>query len=218
MQHGVSTHQMRTKREPPQVKATNDSIVETAERLFRQTGFQKTTVADIAHELQMSPANVYRFFASKFKINEAVCRRLFDEIEAAVEEIAKSPGPASETLRNLVLTVSRMNAHRFTSDRKLHELFEAAHNENWPIVGEHFDWMDKVFGQIIGRGMAAGEFRAGDAKLASVVFRSICLKFCNPRQMAEDLQPTVDQIVDFCLAALADKGRAGAYARKLAVA
>jgi len=32
---------------------------------FRQIGFQKTTVADIARELHMSPANVYRYFAAK---------------------------------------------------------------------------------------------------------------------------------------------------------
>ncbi len=35
-------------------------IVKTAERLFREIGFQKTTVADIARELRMSHANGYR--------------------------------------------------------------------------------------------------------------------------------------------------------------
>ena len=54
-------------------KDTRRLIIEAAERLFRQIGFQKTTVADIARELHMSPANVYRFFAAKSEINEAVC-------------------------------------------------------------------------------------------------------------------------------------------------
>ena len=40
-------------------------IEETAERLFRNMGYQKTAVADIARELGMSPANVYRFYPSK---------------------------------------------------------------------------------------------------------------------------------------------------------
>ena len=44
---------------------TRDRILEVAERLFRQIGYQKTTVGDIAKELRMSPANVYRFFESK---------------------------------------------------------------------------------------------------------------------------------------------------------
>jgi Bacterial regulatory proteins, tetR family len=39
-------------------------IVVTARRLYRQLGPRKTTVADIARELRMSPANIYRFFGS----------------------------------------------------------------------------------------------------------------------------------------------------------
>jgi len=66
---------------------THIIIVDAAERLFGQIGFQKTTVLDIAHNLRMSPANVYRFFASKTEIHEAVVRRLLNEIEVAVGEI-----------------------------------------------------------------------------------------------------------------------------------
>ena len=53
-------------------KDQRQQIIQTAERLFREIGFQKTTVADIARELRMSPANVYRFFGAKSEINEAV--------------------------------------------------------------------------------------------------------------------------------------------------
>jgi AcrR family transcriptional regulator len=58
---------------------TRSRIVATAERLFREIGYQKTTVADIAKSLKMSPANVYRFFDSKKAINEAVAERLMGE-------------------------------------------------------------------------------------------------------------------------------------------
>ncbi|MGO6907884.1 helix-turn-helix domain-containing protein, partial [Rhizobium ruizarguesonis] len=37
-------------------------ILDAAERLFRHYGYSKTTVADIARDLGMSPANIYRFF------------------------------------------------------------------------------------------------------------------------------------------------------------
>ena len=47
----------------PQIE-TRRKIVDTAERLFREIGYQKTTVADIAKALRMSSANVYRFFDS----------------------------------------------------------------------------------------------------------------------------------------------------------
>ena len=55
---------------------TRCRILATAERFFREIGYQKTTVSDIAKTLRMSPANVYRFFESKKAINEAVVERV----------------------------------------------------------------------------------------------------------------------------------------------
>ena len=92
---------MRTERESKE-KDTHKLIVEVAERLFRQIGFQKTTVADIARELHMSPANVYRFFAAKSEINEAVCMDLHGKIEAEAEKIAASRSTATQRICNLI--------------------------------------------------------------------------------------------------------------------
>ena len=60
---------------------TRERILEVAERLFREIGYQKTTVADIAKVLRMSPANVYRFFNSKKAIHEGVARVLMGQVE-----------------------------------------------------------------------------------------------------------------------------------------
>jgi len=66
-----------------------------AERLFRQIGYQKTTVADIAKELRMSPANVYRFFDSKKSIHEGVARGLM----GARSNRPRRPSPSSAVRR-----------------------------------------------------------------------------------------------------------------------
>ena len=58
-------------------------ILAAAERLFREIGYLKTTVADIARTLKMSPANVYRFFPSKDAIRQGVAQRLMSEVEEA---------------------------------------------------------------------------------------------------------------------------------------
>src|SRR4029434_2608032 len=89
---------------------TREKILVVAERLFRQIGYQKTTVADIAKELKMSPANVYRFFDSKKAIHEGVARRLMGEVEDAAHAIVIRPGPAAGRLRELLTTVHRMNS------------------------------------------------------------------------------------------------------------
>lgn len=185
-----------------QKQDTSSQIVDVAMCLFRQVGFQKTTVADIARELQMSPANVYRFFTAKSEITDAVAGRLLCEIESAIREASIVQGSARENLRNVVATIDRLNSQRFYTDRKLHNLLETAYNENWTIVRKHTETVEALLTQIILQGIAAAEFERGDPHLLAVLVRSSCLRFCHPRVMAEraeEPEPTVDQTIDFCL-------------------
>src|SRR6201985_3569371 len=92
---------------------TRERILVVAERLFRQLGYQKTTVGDIAKELRMSPANVYRFFDSKKAIHEGVARRLMGEVEHAAEAIANKPGSAIDRMRDLLTTLHRIHSQRY---------------------------------------------------------------------------------------------------------
>ena len=112
---------------------TRERILVVAERLFRQIGYQKTTVADIAKELRMSPANVYRFFDSKKSIHEGVARGLMGEVEVEAQRIADRPGPAAPRLRELMKTVHRMNSERYVGDSKLHEMVAIAMEEDWDV-------------------------------------------------------------------------------------
>jgi AcrR family transcriptional regulator len=143
------------------------NVVEVAERLFRQIGFQKTRVAEIARELHMSPVNVYRYFATKSEINEAVCLDILGRIEVEAEKIAASRGTAAQRMRNLIGSVEKTHSKLYTSDRKLHELIAAAITENWTIMRKHNQRMAGILEQIIASGMAAGEFHPGDAALAA---------------------------------------------------
>jgi AcrR family transcriptional regulator len=186
-------------------KDTRKRIVKVAERLFREIGFQKTTVADIARELHMSPANVYRFFTAKSDINEAVCIDLFSMLEAEAEKIAVSRGTAAQKIRNLFGSVEKTRHKLFMFDRKLHDLIEAAATENWAIVRQHTERMAAILEQIIASGMASDEFPAGDAALASRLVNTACIRFCHPRLIVEyeqEPEPTLDQMIGFCLAAI----------------
>src|SRR6201996_6553547 len=95
---------------------TRERILVVAERLFRQLGYQKTTVGDIAKELRMSPADVYRFFESKTAIHEGGARGLMGEVEVAAQEAAAKPRPAAAKLRELMTTIHRMTSERYVGD------------------------------------------------------------------------------------------------------
>ena len=110
----------------PQVKSNPDDtrarIMETAEALFRRLGFAKTAVADIAAELKMSPANVYRFFASKNAIVEAICRRCLSQVEEKASAAARAKGPAGQRIERLVLEILAYHKENLLIEHRVNEM------------------------------------------------------------------------------------------------
>ena len=191
---------------------TRERILEVAERLFREIGYQKTTVADIAKVLRMSPANVYRFFDSKKAIHEGVARALMGEVEDAAQTIATGPGPAASRLRELVTSIHRMNRERYVGDSKLHEMVEIAMEESWEVCVAHMQRLTETIGSVIAEGAASGEFDAPDVPLAAMCTCTAMMRFFHPQMIAQGANkpgPSLDQMVDFVLTGLASRGKAG---------
>jgi AcrR family transcriptional regulator len=189
---------------------TRERILEVAERLFREIGYQKTTVADIAKMLRMSPANVYRFFDSKKAIHEGVARSLMGEVEIEAQRIADTPGPAAPRLRELLTTVHRMNCERYIGDAKLHEMVAVAMEESWEVCVAHIERITEMIGAVIAQGMASGEFEEADVPLAAMCACTAMIRFFHPQIIAQSAHkpgPSLDQMIDFILAALAPRGK-----------
>jgi AcrR family transcriptional regulator len=189
---------------------TRERILVVAERLFREIGYQKTTVADIAKVLRMSPANVYRFFDSKKAIHEGVARGLMGEVEEAALAIVAKPGPAAERLRELMISINRMNTERYVGDSKLHEMVEIAMEESWEVCVAHMEQITETIGSVIGQGAATGEFEAPDVPLAAGCACTAMMRFFHPQMIAQCANkpgPSIDQMIDFVLAGLAPRGK-----------
>src|SRR2546421_9060352 len=194
---------------------TRERILEVAARLFREIGYQKTTVADIAKVLRMSPANVYRFFDSKKAIHEGVARAMMAGVEQAAQAIATGPGSATSRLRELLTTVHRMNSERYVGDSKLHEMVEIAMEESWEVCVAHMERITQTIASVIAQGVAAGEFEAPDVPLAAMCACTAMMRFFHPQMIAQCATkpgPSLDQMIDFVLAGLAPRG--GSAARK----
>ena len=190
---------------------TRERILVVAERLFRQIGYLKTTVADIAKELRMSPANVYRFFDSKKSIHESVARRLMGEVEVEAQRIARSEGPAATRLRQMMTTINRMNTERYVGDSKLHEMVEIAMQEDWDVCVAHMELIGQTIGEVIAQGVASGEFEVEDLEVAALCACTAMMRFFRPQmiaQCAEKAGPTIDQMIDFVIAGLSPRARA----------
>jgi AcrR family transcriptional regulator len=196
----------------PQVRAkpedTRTRIIETAEALFRRLGFAKTAVADIAGELDMSPANIYRFFPSKNAIVEAICRRFLAEIDARAWAIARAKGPASERLERLILQILSYHKENVLAEQRVNDLVLAAIESSWDAIRAHKAVLRTVVEVILRDGIEAGEFEPVEpTETAELILRSV-LAFTHPMvigqciEEGEDVEAQARASVRFTLRAI----------------
>ncbi|RJL32264.1 TetR family transcriptional regulator [Bailinhaonella thermotolerans] len=81
---------------------TRELIVETALRLFRERGFEATTMRAIAAEAGVSVGNAYYYFASKEQLIQAYYERSQAEHEAACERILAEERDFGARLRGVL--------------------------------------------------------------------------------------------------------------------
>ena len=171
---------------------TRGRIVETGELLFRRLGFAKTAVADIAAELGMSPANVYRFFPSKNAIVEAICQRCLSEVEEQAWAIARAKGPAAEKLERLFLGILKYHKENLLTETRVHDIVLVAMENSWAAIRAHKETMRTIVEVILRDGVAAGEFETMDPRQTSEEFMRATVCFCHPVLVAQCLQDGED--------------------------
>ena len=171
---------------------TRARIMETAEALFRRLGYAKTAVADIAAELGMSPANVYRFFASKNAIVEAICQRCLAEVEAKAWAVGRAKGPAGPRLERLILEILAYHKENLLTDQRVNDMVMAAIELSWDAIRAHKDVMRTVVEVILRDGIETHEFEPVDPReTAELILRSL-VAFTHPMVIGQCMEEGQD--------------------------
>ncbi|AHK45376.1 MULTISPECIES: TetR family transcriptional regulator [Ensifer] len=181
-------------------------ILDAAERLFRHFGYSKTNVADIARDLGMSPANIYRFFASKAEIHQAICGRMLAASYQQALDICRQPLSATERLRQYIRAQHQMTVEVMLDDQKVHEMVVIAMERDWHVIDKHIDRLHALVADVIREGILAGEFPEQDADAASRCFGAATVILCHPQMVAQCLskenRATPDELIEFAIKAL----------------
>lgn len=181
-------------------------ILDCAERLFRHYGYAKTTVADVAKELGMSTANIYRFFASKTEIHQAVCGRMLEAGYQLALDISRRPLSAADRLRAYVQAQYKITLETMLDEEKVHEMVVVAIERDWHVIEKHVDRIHDVMAVIIADGIATGEFAEQDPQIASKCFGAATVTLCHPQMVAQCLakenRAMPDDLIEYAIRAL----------------
>jgi AcrR family transcriptional regulator len=129
-------------------------ILQTARKCFAERGLS-VTLNDIAHEAGVGVGTVYRRFADKDSLIEALLATKFDAMNTAAERAAEEIDPR-EALRLYLMGVFEFRAR----DRALADAIVRAGKARPSIVGER-DRLERQVTAIIGRARDAGVVREG---------------------------------------------------------
>lgn len=169
-------------------EATRLRITESAEALFRRMGYQKTAVADIARDLGMSPANVYRFFPSKSAINEAIAERMLREIAAGAWAVARDDSLSpEERLRRVARHLHERDRTLFVAERRMHDMVQAAMAEHWGVVERFLADTRAAVAHVLADGIARGDFAPGDPVALADAVKHALMAYTHPMIIADCL-------------------------------
>ncbi len=89
---------------------TREAILAAATGLFMRYGPFKTSMADIARELRMSPPNLYNFYPSRDAILEAICTRVLMTLQREITRaITRTSGDWARLAVMLMSTARHMH-------------------------------------------------------------------------------------------------------------
>ncbi|MER9867244.1 TetR family transcriptional regulator [Mesorhizobium sp. M0136] len=196
---------LRMRTDPDEVRAR---ILEVAEGHFRRIGYNKTSVADIASELSMSTANIYRFFPSRDAIKESICGKALNEVADIALAIARTNASAGEKLGQLLTAIHHHKKMTLVKERRMHDLIVAAMQENWATIKAHIEHVVTTLGVIIREGIESGEFNVDDSATAARAVHTAFTPFLHPIliehcvQYGEDTEAGLREQIQFILKAL----------------
>lgn len=185
---------------------TRERILDAAEELLRRFGPAKTTVSDVARRLGMSHANVYRHFASKAALRDAVARRWLTRVSAPLEAIAAEEGPAAERLERWLLTLVGIKRAKVLNDPEMFATYHALALEARAVTEEHVRHLKDQIARILGDGVAEGAFRLGDLHGAAAAVLNATLRYHHPqhvRDTADAPEAEIRALLRLLLAGLA---------------
>jgi TetR/AcrR family transcriptional repressor of the ameABC operon len=152
---------------------TRAEILNTAEALFRSHGYPSVTIADIAADLGMSPANVFKHFRTKSSLVDAIATRSIEKTLQVLKTLDEK-APASQRLHALAHEVMQSHLTKINDTPYIFEMILVTVREELDC-GERFQaMMIEAIAQIIQAGIDEGTYAVADVhRFAEAAFNAL---------------------------------------------
>ena len=175
---------------------TSDRILDAAEETLTRFGPAKTTVVDVARALGVSHGSVYRHFASKAALRDAVTARWLERVATPLDRIAAEDTPAPERLRHWFDRLIAIKRQKAKVEPELFATYLAIFEQSREVVHTHVEHLSAQIAAIIADGIARGEFADCDAAATGRSVFYATARFHDPAYAREWNDPGLDATFD----------------------
>ncbi|WP_329107933.1 TetR family transcriptional regulator [Micromonospora sp. NBC_01699] len=175
---------------------TSGQILEAAEDVLRRFGPAKTTVVDVARVLGVSHGSVYRHFASKAALREAVAERWLDRAHAPLPALTTADLPAPQRLRAWLTTLAAEKRGKALDDPELFATYMVLVGEASTVVAAHVEDLVRQLAVIIGDGVADGDFTVADVDRTARAVLAATARWHHPAHAAEWGEPGIAEALE----------------------
>ena len=162
-------------------------IIKAAQARFSRYGFGKTTMAEIAKDCNMSPANLYRYFESKEDIAIEIGNQCLRAKEAVLRGVLKRPGLSAGERFEIFIIENLRYAYKLLSDQPhLSEIVESICIRNPNAVKLHKATYVGLLSEVLTEGNGTGEFDVLDIKATAEIIQTATIKFAYPPIMMQE--------------------------------
>ena len=160
--------------------AVDQRILDAAASHIRRDGAERVTIVRIAAGLGMSHANVYRYFASKEALIDAVTGQWLKPIEASLRIVADGPDPAYDKLERMLFGLHRAYRAKLEADDKIFALFAASVDSRRGFARKHRLKVQSEIQRVVDEGRASGVFTQTDQRRALALVYDAMHRFIHP--------------------------------------
>lgn len=187
---------------------TREQILDAAMNRIKHYGYGKTTMSEIARDCDMSAGNIYRFFASKLDIAEAMARQFNAELYQSYSEIARSDAPPAQRLRKVFHYSLDQTFDAIEREAKILEVAEVLGEERPLFMNEGLAQERIYLCTILEDGVDRGDFAPiEDCNYTAEMIQSALMKYRFPQLFSRltlpKLRRELNGVLDIIIAGLA---------------
>ncbi len=161
---------------------TRKEILTAARERFSHYGYSKTTMSEIAKDCEMSAGNIYRFFASKLDIAEAMAVDFNNEAQEKFRKISNMELSAPDRLFEIFSYALEDTYKKIDAEAKILEIAEILRRERPEFFNSQLAEERVHIVKILTDGIESGAFRALDAPYVTAeMIQSALMKFRFPQ-------------------------------------